>query len=111
MLEMASIKEWRIKYEEIKRRHGSEIEKLNVIIEKLKIELEEYRNRKDQTGYIRTLEEKIQQLKFQWESHVCDNKGKYSDQESEYSEKLEYVADVAETRVVQGGVTRTVAGG
>lgn len=47
MLEMASIKEWRIKYEEIKRRHGSEIEKLNVIIEKLKIELEEYRNRKD----------------------------------------------------------------
>lgn len=38
---------------------------------------------------------------------MCEAKGKYSDQESEYSEKLEYVADVAETRVVTGGVTRT----
>lgn len=47
MLEMASLKEWRVKYDEIKRRHQSEIDKLNAIIEKLKIELEEYRNRKD----------------------------------------------------------------
>lgn len=47
MHEMGSLKEWRVKYEEIKRRHQSELDKLTIIIEKLKIELEEYRNRKD----------------------------------------------------------------
>jgi hypothetical protein len=47
MHEMSTLKEWRVKYEEIKRRHQGELDRLNIIIEKLKIEIEEYRNRKD----------------------------------------------------------------
>lgn len=47
MLQMAELKEWRLKYDEIKRRHQSEIEKLMREIERLKMLLEEFKNKKD----------------------------------------------------------------
>jgi hypothetical protein len=47
MLQMAELKEWRLKYDEIKRRHQTEIEKLMREIERLKMLLEEFKNKKD----------------------------------------------------------------
>jgi hypothetical protein len=42
MMQLAELKEWRLKYDEIKRRHASEIEKLMREIERLKVELVEH---------------------------------------------------------------------
>jgi chromosome segregation ATPase len=42
MMQLAELKEWRVKYDEVKRRHSAEIEKLMREIERLKVELVEH---------------------------------------------------------------------
>lgn len=47
MMQLAELKEWRVKYDEVKRRHSAEIEKLMREIERLKVELVEHQKCKD----------------------------------------------------------------